>query len=99
MLAVLIASTHCRQVPLVLQMINKALGLPKKSETLWDILSIADINTKVEENVVDIAENGVDIANNTNGITNLNKRVDQLEECCDCTKRRKFILLLNLRNH
>ena len=28
------------------------------------------------------------IANNTNEITNLKERVDQLEECCDCTKRR-----------
>ena len=56
---------------------NNALGLPKKSEVLWDILTIADINTKVEENMADIDE-----------------RFDQLEECCDCTKRRKFILLL-----
>ena len=84
-LAVLIASTHGRNVPKVLQKINKALGLPKKSEVLWDILLIGDINTKVDENVADIA-------NNTNEITNLNERVDQLEECCNCTKRRTFIL-------
>ena len=99
MLAVLIASTHCRIVPNLLKKINKALGLPKKSEKLWDILYISDINSKVEEIVVDIAENVVDIANNTKEITNLNERVDQLEECCNCTKRRKFILMLNLRNH
>ena len=68
-------------MPRVLQKINKALGLTKKSETLWDILSIVDINTKVEDIVVDIA-------NNTNEITNLNERVDQLEQCCDCAKRR-----------
>ena len=93
-------------MPNLLKKINKALGLPKKSEKLWDILSISDINTKVEENmvdiaenVVDIAENVVDIAKNTNEITSLNERVDQLEECCDCTKCRKFRLLLNLRNH
>ena len=54
LLAVLVASTHCRQVPKVLQKINKALGLPKKSEVLWDILRISDINTKVEENVADL---------------------------------------------
>ena len=86
-------------MPNLLKKINKALGLPKKSEKLWDILSISDINTKVEENMVDIAENVVDIAENTNDITILNERVDQLEECCDCAKRRKLILLLNLRNH
>ena len=83
-MAVLIASTHSRNVPKVLQKINKALGLPKKSEVLWDILSISGINTKVEENVADIA-------NNTNEITNLKETVDQLEECCNCTKRRDFI--------
>ena len=92
LLAVLIASTHCRIVPNLLKKINKALGLPKKSETLWDILSIAGINTKVEEIVVDTA-------NNTNEITSLNERVDQLEECCDCKKSRKFRLFLNHRNH
>ena len=81
-------------MPNLLKKINKALGLPKKSEKLWDILSISDINTKVEENMVDIAEN----AKNTNEITSLNERVDQLEECCDCTKCRKF-RLSNLRNH
>ena len=70
-------------MPNLLKKINKALGLPKKSETLWDILSIAGINTKVEEIVVDTA-------NNTNEITSLNERVDQLEECCDCKKSRKF---------
>ena len=91
-MAVLIASTHCRIVPKLLKKINKALGLPKKSETLWDILSIAGINTKVEEIVVDTA-------NNTNEITSLNERVDQLEECCDCKKSRKFKLFLNHRNH
>ena len=89
LLAVLIASTHCRIVPNLLKKINKALGLPKKSEKLWDILSISDINTKVEENMVDTV----------NEITSLNKRVDQLEECCDCTKCRKFRLLLNLRHN
>ena len=41
-------------MPKVLQKINRALGLPKKSEVLWDILSIADIDTKVEENVADL---------------------------------------------
>ena len=85
LLAVLIASTHCRIVPNLLKKINKALGLPKKSETLWDILSIAGINTKVEEILVDTA-------NNTNEITSLNERVDQLEECYNCTtKSKKFI--------
>ena len=76
-------------MPNLLKKINKALGLPKKSEKLWDILYISDINTKVDEIVVDVAENVVE------EITNLNERVDQLEECCDCTKRRKFRLLLN----
>ena len=83
-------------MPDLLKKINKALGLPKKSEKLWDILSISDINSKVEENMVDIAENVVDITKNTNEITSLNERVEQLEECCDCTKCRKFRLLLNL---
>ena len=86
-------------MPNLLKKINKALGLPKKSEKLWDILSISDINTKVEENMVDIAENVVDIAINTNKITSLNERVDQLEECCDCKKSRKFKLFSNHRNH
>ena len=76
-MAVLIASTHERKVPKVLQKINKALGLPKKSEVLWDILMIA---------------------NNTNEITDLKERVDQLEECCNCTKSRKYIHFYNLRN-
>ena len=79
-------------MPNLLKKINKALGLPKKSEKLWDILSISDINTKVEENMVDIAIN-------TNKITSLNERVDQLEECCDCKKSRKFKLFSNHRNH
>ena len=71
-MAVLIVSTHERKVPKVLQKINKALGLPKKSEVLWDILMIA---------------------NNTNEITDLKEKVDQLEECCNCTKSSKYILL------
>ena len=54
LLAVLIASTHCRKVPKVLQKINKALGLDKTSEVLWDILQISNINTTVEENVVEL---------------------------------------------
>ena len=54
-MAVLIAVTQGRKVPKLLQKINKGLGLPKKSEVLWDILSIADINATVEENVADIA--------------------------------------------
>ena len=69
-MAVLIASTNERKVPKVLQKINKALGLPKKSEVLWDILRIA---------------------NNTNETTDLKERVAQLEECCNCTKSRKYI--------
>ena len=48
------ASNHCRNVPNLLRKINKALGLPKKSEKLWDILLISDINTKVEENEADL---------------------------------------------
>jgi hypothetical protein len=64
-LSALIASTHEHDVPKLLQRINKALGLPEKSEALWDILTIA---------------------NNTNEITDLKERVDQLEECCNCTQ-------------
>ena len=48
------ASNHCRKVSNLLKKINKALGLPKTSEKLWDILLISDINTKVEENVADL---------------------------------------------
>ena len=35
------------------------------------------------------------IANNKDEITNLKARVDQLEECCNCTKGKKFILYHN----
>ena len=72
-MAVQIVSTHERNVPKLLQRINNALGLPKKSEALWDILKIA---------------------NNTNEITDLKERVDQLEECCNCTKSSKYIQFL-----
>ena len=53
-MAVLMESNHCRNVPNLLKKINKALGLPKKSEKLWDILLISDIDTKVDENVADL---------------------------------------------
>ena len=43
-------SNHCRKVPNLLKKINKALGLPKTSEKLWDILLIS----QVEENVADL---------------------------------------------
>ena len=49
-------SNHCRKVPNLLKKINKALGLPKTSEKLWDILLISDINTKVEESVADLKD-------------------------------------------
>ena len=50
------ASNYCRNVPNLLKKINKALGLPKKSEKLWDILLISDIDTKVDENVADLKD-------------------------------------------
>ena len=53
------------------------MGLPKKSEILWDILAIQ---------------------NNTNQIKDLKERVEQLEECYNCTtKSKKFIPLKNLK--
>jgi hypothetical protein len=46
-LAVLIVSTQERKVPKLLQRINKALGLPKKSEVLWGILTIANNTNEI----------------------------------------------------
>jgi hypothetical protein len=46
-LAVLIASTHERKVPKLLQTINKELGLPGKSEVLWDILTIENNTNEI----------------------------------------------------
>ena len=54
LLAVLIASIHCRKVPNLLEKISKTSGLRKTSEKLWDVLFISDINTKIEENVADL---------------------------------------------
>ena len=61
----MIASCNGRQVKKLIKRINKAMGLPKNSEVLWDILSIA---------------------NNTKDIKDLKEKVDQLEDCCSCTK-------------
>ena len=47
LLAILIASTHEREVPKILQRINKALGLPKISEVLWDILNIENNTNEI----------------------------------------------------
>ena len=49
------SNVGAKKVPKVIKSLNKALGLPNKSKVVWDILSIADINTKVEENAADIA--------------------------------------------
>ena len=61
----MIALCNGRQVKKLIRRINKAMGLPKNSEVLWDILSIA---------------------NNTKDIKDLKEKVDQLEDCCSCTK-------------
>jgi hypothetical protein len=49
------SNVGAKKVPKVIKSLNKALGLPNKSMVVWDILSVADINTKVEENAADIA--------------------------------------------
>ena len=49
------SNVGAKKVPKVIKNLNKALGLPNKSKVVWDILSVADINTKVEENAADIA--------------------------------------------
>ena len=41
-------------MPNLLRKINKALGLPKKSEVLWDILSIESIKKEVQDNAANI---------------------------------------------
>ena len=47
LLTVLIVSTQERKVPKFLQKLNKALGLPKKSEVVWEILTIANNTNKI----------------------------------------------------
>ena len=52
-----LAFTHGRKIPKIIQKINKALGIKKSSEDLWDIIDIKDIIKDVDENTEDIQAN------------------------------------------
>ena len=58
-----------RKIPKAIKRLNKALGLPMKSEALWNIIDIPDIQLKLDQNINDVKEN----------ITDLDIRVDRLE--------------------
>ena len=61
--------TSGRKIPKAIKRLNKALGLPTKSEALWNIIDIPDIQLKLDQNINDVHEN----------ITDLDIRVDRLE--------------------
>ena len=61
--------TSGRKIPKAIKRLNKALGLPMKSEALWNIIDIPDIQLKLDQNINDVKEN----------ITDLDIRVDRLE--------------------
>jgi len=49
------------QVPKTIKSINKALGLPKNSKKLWDILSISNMKASITENAGRIDKNEASI--------------------------------------
>ena len=59
-----------RKIPGFIKKLNRALGLPSKSERVWDILFISDLKLNVTENAENINNNGENINTNTENIDN-----------------------------
>ena len=59
-----------RKIPGFIKKLNRALGLPSKSERVWDIFLISDLKVNVTENAENINKNAENINNNAESIDN-----------------------------
>ena len=65
-----------RKIPGFIKKLNRALGLPSKSERVWDILFISDLKVNVTENAENINKNAENINNNGENINNNTEIID-----------------------
>ena len=59
-----------RKIPGFIKKLNRALGLPSKSEKVWDLLFISELKFNVTENAENINKNAENINNNAESIDN-----------------------------